>query len=172
MLPYKIGNLLTRYMLSPWWSLAEAEHDQNNTCSLRSKCSRPWLPTCPSLLVPTLSAFFWRAGRNHPPHCCISEHGLLSKPTHSLQKGKTIAHGTLFLVPVDRIRILPQFGLSFDIGCSALVGSCSMPSIWWSALLGGHSASKFFPKWCHVLGLKSALPNQQISVWEQLGMLT
>ena len=117
-LPYNFCILLTCYLLSPRWPLVEVEHDQNRIYSWHSKCSKPLLPTCLDLFLPTLSAFSWIAGRNHAPHCSIFAHGLSSKPTHSMQMGNSRAHVKLFPVPVDRYCMLPQFKLSFDIGCS------------------------------------------------------
>ena len=118
-LPYKFCILLTCYLPSPWWPLAEAEHDQNSIYFWHSKCSKLLLPTCLDRLLPMLSAFFWTAGRNRPPHCCISTLGLSSKPTHSVQMGKSRAHVMLFPDPVNRYHMLPQFELSFAIGCSS-----------------------------------------------------
>ena len=118
-LPYKFCILLTGYLLSPWWPFAEAEHDQNRIYSWHSKCSKPLLPTYLDLLLPTLSAFSWIAGRNHAPYCWISAHGPSSKPTHFVQMGKSRAHVMLIPDPVNRYRMLPQFELSFAIGCSS-----------------------------------------------------
>ena len=118
-LPYKFCILLTHYLPSPWLPLAEADHDQNSIYFWHSKCSKPLLATCLDCLLPMLSAFFWIVGRNRPPHYCISALSLLSKPTHSVQIGKSRAYVMLFPVLVDRYHMLPQFELSFAIGCSS-----------------------------------------------------
>ena len=47
----------------PWSTVAVTEHAWSSNSFVHSRCSMPWLPTCPVPLAPTFPACVWRAGK-------------------------------------------------------------------------------------------------------------